>query len=177
VLERAAEIERGVAGRGGGRRMLESRQNAAWLRRLVAGDRAPQPDMALMARFGFLTGLHPAYVWPEAECLPCWGATAAWLGEWSRRGRAFLPPEVAEYLADVLERRGRRMVLRDASLADLIPDEAAASRLLKAAERRLAGERVEARRPAEPRFASAWARLRRALAVFGFSRKPLRWSS
>jgi hypothetical protein len=131
VLRRADEVEADCA---------ENVEDAAWLRRLVRteGARGEACDLATMARFAYLTGVHPAYLWPEAECLPYWGATAAWLGELARRGRAWMPPEVAEYLADALARQGERTVWRDASLAGLAP-EALLSELSAAARRRLAG--------------------------------------
>ena len=91
-----------------------------------------------MARFAFLTGLHPAYMWPEAEVLTHWGATAAWLGELARHGGAWMPPEVAEFLADALTRKEGRTVWRDSSLAGLAP-EPLLKVLSAAAQRRLAG--------------------------------------
>jgi hypothetical protein len=149
---------------------LETSEDASWLRWLVASENISREvsDLRLMARFAFLTGLHPAYLWPEIEILPSWGATAAWLGELSRRGRAFMPPEVADYLNDALtERHGRTFVL-DASLANLLCDEALASILLDKARRRIAGALVEvryrSRRPpgerVEAAIARVWIRIR-----------------
>jgi hypothetical protein len=137
VLRRADEIDSAA---GDPADCAQYVKDAEWLRRLVRTQetRGEACDLATMARFAFLTGLHPAYLWPQAECLTYWGATAAWLGELSRRGRAWMPPEVAEYLADALARDGERTVWRDASLAGLAP-EALLSELSAAARRRLAG--------------------------------------
>ncbi|HLH51118.1 MAG TPA: hypothetical protein VKV96_17400 [Roseiarcus sp.] len=120
---------------------LVTSEDATWLRSLViSADARRNVDLRLMARFAFLTGLHPAYLWVEIETLPNWGTTAAWLGEFSRRGRALMPPEVAEYLSDALAETAGRVVVRDPSLSDLICGEAMASALLAAAKQRLAGE-------------------------------------
>ncbi len=149
ILARAAEIEGGARP---ARRTLETRENAQWLRSLVASSPARRSATpSSMARFAFLTGLHPAYVWPEAECLPAWGATAAWLGELTRRGRAIMPLDVAEYLLDVLALRDKGVVVADDTLAELMPDSRLASALLFAARRRLVGQTGPAAMPTETR--------------------------
>ena len=156
IHERAEILERGakaVAGRdrktrrlgakaeGGSVWPLVTSEDATWLRSLVIStDARRNVDLRLMARFAFLTGLHPAYLWTEVETLPSWGTTAAWLGEFSRRRRALMPPEVAEYLSDALAETAGRVVVRDASLSELICDEAMASLLFATAKQRLAGE-------------------------------------
>lgn len=144
VLARAAQIESvGRAGDAGW--VLETSEDATWLRSIVTSSeiRRGIRDLRLMARFAFLTGLHPAYLWPEVEILPNWGTTAAWLGELSRRGRARMPPEVADFLGDALAREQGRTVCRDASLAEILRDEALASNLLRSARRCLADGFVE----------------------------------
>ena len=169
ILARAQQMEGATEGR---------QDDANWLRSLMESPdvRCRTQDLRSMARFAFLTGHHPAYLWPEAEVLPTWGATAAWLGELRRHRKALMPVEVAEYLVDALERRQGRVALRDATLADLITDDLFARALIEAAERKLAGEVVEARWPSLPKrnrfFFSGVARssLRSARALF--SRLP-----
>lgn len=145
---------------------LVTSEDATWLRSLVvSADARRAVDLRLMARFAFLTGIHPAYLWAEVETLPSWGTTAAWLGEFSRRRRALMPPEVAEYLSDALAETAGRVVVRDPSLADLICDEAMASVLFAAAKQRLAGESAPAHWPSLdgfglfPPFPAAWRRI------------------
>ena len=119
-----------------------TREDAIWLRSLITARevRNRVSDLRPMARFAFLTGLHPAYLWLEVEALSNWGATAAWLGELSRHTRAFMPPEVAEYFIDALVSRRGAIVVRDATLADWLRDARLPALLLSAAERRLAGQ-------------------------------------
>ena len=127
----------------------ETSEDALWLRSLVNTKiaRSEIRDLRLMARFAFLTGIHPAYLWPEVEVLPSWGATAAWLGEFSRRGRALMLPEVAEFLSDALTQTRGRTILRDPSLSHLLINELLASMLLRVSRRCLAGAAAEARWP------------------------------
>jgi hypothetical protein len=129
----------------------ETSEDALWLRSLV-NSRSVRPeigDLRLMARFAFLTGIHPAYIWAEAEILPAWGATAAWLGQLSRRGRALMLPEVAEFLTDALVLTGGKTKLRDPSFSDLLIDEALTAMLLRVSRRCLAGAAVEVRWPSD----------------------------
>jgi hypothetical protein len=125
-----------------------TREDAIWLRSLIAARdvRNRVTDLRMMARFAFLTGLHPAYMWSDVEVLPGWGATAAWLGEFSRHHRAFMPPEVAEYFVDALSPIGGTVVMCDDALSPLLCDVNLPPLLLTAAKRRLAGRNPVVRR-------------------------------
>ena len=94
--------------------------DADFLRRVVSPERSFAADAWDMARFAYLTGVHPAYVWPQAATLAEWGAAAAWLGALARHGAAFLPEEVAEYFADVAPADAEGgATIRDPLIADL----------------------------------------------------------
>jgi hypothetical protein len=185
VLARAAEIERNAtlaaaakrikqsmeernagAGDGGGVVWsIETTEDAKWIRSLVTSRevRDAVQDLGEMARFAFLTGFHPAYLWSRAEILPSWGATAAWLGELSRKGRAFMSAEVADYLIDAVTQMHGRTLVRDVSLSGLLEDEARTSLLLGAARRCLSegGAQVRCQGGARPRGVSVPSSLRR----------------
>jgi len=134
--------------------------DAEFLRRAVSSASPPDADLWDMARFAYLTAVHPAYVWPQAGVLAGWGAAAAWLGALSRRGAAFLPEEVAEYLVDVGPADADSgATIRDPLIADLARRCVDPAQLLQAARRRRDGATVIVRRRpdirGEARFAGA----------------------
>ncbi len=101
----------------------------------AASSRASRP--ADMARFAYLTGVDPAYVWPQGATLAAWGATAAWLGALAHRGAAYIPVEVAEYISDVapLDPDGVTSI-RDPLIGDRVRRCADPAELLRAVRRR-----------------------------------------
>lgn len=128
--------------------------DAQWLKDVVASrDTAElRTDTCDMAKFAYLSGVHPAYVWPAALCLANWGATAAWLGALARFGRAMMPIEVAEYLVDVVAETNGVVVVKDPLLGDFIRRNLRPTDLLRAARRRLRRPSVVVRRrPSEAR--------------------------
>jgi len=139
--------------------------DAAFLRRAVSPESPSDADTWDMARFAYLTGVHPAYVWPQAVTLAAWGATAAWLGALARRGAAFVPEEVAEYFADVApvgpDGAG---AIRDPLIADLVRRCADPVDLLRAVRRRRDGSSVIVRRQfPDQRQSRLFGALRRSL--------------
>jgi hypothetical protein len=120
-----------------------SAADAAFLRRAVSHEAPRDADSWDMARFAYLAGVHPAYVWPQAVTVAAWGATAAWLGALARRGAAYLPVEVAEYIADVAPVDADGVAsIRDPLIADLVRRCADPAELLWAVRRRHAGSSV-----------------------------------
>ena len=118
---------------------------ADWLLSVLAeavAREAAGADRVALARFAFQTGVHPAYIWPAAETFIEFGATAAWLGDLSRWGRAYAPPEVADYLIDVLATSRDGVVVRDEALVRLPIDAHLWPSLQRHAADRLAGRRV-----------------------------------
>ena len=147
--------------------------DAAFLRRSVSPESPCDADLWDMARFAYLTGVHPAYVWPQAATLAGWGATAAWLGALARRGAAFVPTEVAEYFADVAPvGPDGAAAIRDPLIADLVRRCADPVDLLRAVRRRRDGSSVIVRRrfpdQRESRlFGPLWRSLRRMVLTRG----------
>lgn len=84
------------------------------------------------AVLGFGSGIHPGYAWPESAVTHGRGYSAAWLGIVARGRRAYMPPAVAEFMAD-------DAVFRDKDLVSLVGMPALA-RMNSAAARRLDGE-------------------------------------
>jgi hypothetical protein len=149
--------------------------DAQWLKDVVASSATAElrSDTYDMAKFAYLTGVHPAYVWPAALCLANWGATAAWLGALARFGRAMMPIEVAEYLVDVVAETNGVLVLRDPLLGDFIRRNLRPADLLRAARRRLRRPSVVVRRrPFEARKLAPGATWRRWLEKWRVIRVP-----
>jgi hypothetical protein len=148
-----------------------SAADAEFLRRAASPDSPRDVTASDMARFAYLTGVHPAYVWPQAATLAEWGAAAAWLGALSRRGAAFLPEEVAEYFADVASvNADGDVTLRDPLIADLARRCVDPVELLRAVRRRREGVAAVVRRrsPDQPDsrvFAAFRRSLRRLLSA------------
>jgi hypothetical protein len=136
--------------------MADDQGESAFLRKVVRD--APQAAMEGvcerdMARFAFLTGVHPAYIWPAAAVLAYWGTALAWLGALSRCGFALMPEEVAEYFGDelILASNGAARV-RNSLLADFVHQTLDPGQLLRAVRQRKRGARVVLRhRPARMR--------------------------
>jgi hypothetical protein len=121
--------------------------DAEFLRRVASSDSPRDAATSDMARFAYLTGIHPAYVWPQAAALAEWGAAAAWLGALSRRGAAFLPEEVAEYFVDGASiNADGDVTLRDPLIADLARRCVDPAELLRAVRRRREGAAAVVRR-------------------------------
>jgi len=124
-----------------------SAADAEFLRRAASSESPRDVAASDMARFAYLTGIHPAYVWPQAATLAEWGAAAAWLGALSRRGAAFVPEEVAEYFADVASiNPDGDVTLRDPLIADLARRCVDPAELLRAVRRRREGVAAVVRR-------------------------------
>ena len=124
-----------------------SAADAEFLRRVASCESPRDVAASDMARFAYLTGIHPAYVWPQAAALAEWGAAAAWLGALSRRGAAFLPEEVAEYFVDVASINAEgEVTLRDPLIADLTRRCVDPAELLRAVRRRRDGVAAVVRR-------------------------------
>lgn len=145
--ERQGSISRwlGVRDR---RAPVATEEDAQWLRDVVAAPANPElhSDMRNIARFAYLSGVHPAYVWSSAVCLAYWGTTAAWLGVLARSDRAYMPIEVAEYVVDTVAEINGVVVVKDSSLADLIRLNLQPAELLDAGRRRLKGRATVVRR-------------------------------
>jgi hypothetical protein len=130
--------------------------DADFLRSLVSEDPSPvqldanEPDMA---RFAYLTGVHPAYLWPAAATLAYWGTAVAWLGSLARCGAAMVPIEVADYFSETLVADVDRSVRHcDPLIAEYVSKNVDTCKLLRAVERRRDGATaiVVRRKPAWP---------------------------
>ena len=92
---------------------------------LVAGLSRPLPlftaeNAALVAS---QSGIHPAYMWPEALLTHDRFATIAWLGQIGRCRRALIPPEVATTLADIIVPSGAvSLEIKDDIIGTMMPD-------------------------------------------------------
>ena len=73
------------------------------------------------ATFAFLSGIHPAYLWPAAALAQERHAAAGWLGIVGGGRPALMPADVADYMLDVITcRDGRPIAVRDGEMADLV---------------------------------------------------------
>ncbi len=78
------------------------------------------------ALFAHATGLHPAYIWPEALVSHELFTTIGWLGHYRRRRIVAMPVDVADYFADTIQRRPDGVVtVREPLVARYLPDRAA----------------------------------------------------
>ena len=102
------------------------------LARAARSGTLPPYDPAIEALSAFCSGIHPGYAWAESACAPARGYTAAWLGIVCRGRSAYMPPAVAEHLAD-----GEGLL--DPDLVALA-GEALLRRMSGAARRRIDGE-------------------------------------
>ncbi len=107
----------------------------AILEELDGGHLRPRSDEdEVILAFG--AGFHPAYLWPEAACVPERGLTAAWLGHVARGRSALMPTSVAEHLLASGD------ATSDPSLTGVCGGGTLAPSLVRAARRRVAGDRV-----------------------------------
>ena len=99
------------------------------------------------ALVAFFTGVHPAYIWPEALLSHDRFATVGWLGHVERHGRALMPLEVAQYVLEVIVHASGGFGLVDPRLSTFLGPDPVPGNLRRAAERRVrAGPTVFARR-------------------------------
>jgi hypothetical protein len=102
---------------------------------------------AAATTFGYLTCVHPAYLWPFAVVSHERETTAAWLGVVGGGRAALMPIEVAEYLLDVIEcRDGQPAKARDSQIAGMIAQSASLDELWRAARQRCLGNSMIVRR-------------------------------
>ena len=95
----------------------------AALRREIddAALRTFDPDVA--ALFAFTTGIHAAYLWPDALLSHEFYTAVGWLGHLSRGRRADMPADLAEYFDDVIDvASDGTPQIRDRHLARFFPD-------------------------------------------------------
>lgn len=142
-------------------RVAAERGLLSFLDGLLAGvqaRRAPVWDEASEALLAFGSGIHPAYLWPEAAVSPARGITAGWLGHLDRGRRALMPLVVAEYVLDALDEGAGR----DRLLLDLAGSAIDLDLLRRAARRRWSGRdatvRPSAGATAPGRRFSGWGR-------------------
>ncbi len=81
----------------------------------------------------FGAGFHPGYIWGESAMAPERGLVAAWLGHVDRGRKAYMPPAVAESLADI------HYAGRDADIVAMCGGMRGLQRFARAAQARLAG--------------------------------------
>ncbi len=92
------------------------------------------------AIFAVVTGIHPAYLWPEALLSHEFYTAAGWLGHLWRRGRADMPRDLADYFDDVLDAGGDGPPgTRDPHLARLLPGPEVLAEIHRAAQARRSG--------------------------------------
>ena len=110
-------------------------------------------DFALedAALFAHATGIHPAYVWPEALLSHEFFTALGWLGHYQRRRFVTMPSDVVDYFADtiVLNHDGVAE-LREPLLARYLPSRESIEDVRHAFQRRRAALDPGARRFAAP---------------------------
>ncbi|WP_158809362.1 hypothetical protein [Beijerinckia sp. L45] len=95
---------------------------------------------ATAAEFAFRTGIHPAYIWPEALLSNQLFTAVGWLGYVARGRGARMSHDMAEYLLDVLHADHFGVVwVHDANLDYYLNGDGIKGRLLYCARRRLRG--------------------------------------
>ena len=99
--------------------------------------RAFDPDDAGV--FAHTTGIHPAYLWPEALVSHELFTTLGWLGHYQRRRPVTMPVDVADYLADTIQRGPEGVAtVREPLLALYLPTQVSVEDVWQALQRRRA---------------------------------------
>lgn len=110
------------------------------LQREMSGAALRPFDHATAALFSFTTGIHAAYLWPEALLSHEFFTAAGWLGLVWRCGAADMPSDLAEYFDDVIDHGpDGAWIVRDAFLARMMPGQQVKDEVGRAARRRLGG--------------------------------------
>ena len=95
------------------------------------------PDDA--AVFAHTTGIHPAYLWPEALLSHELFTALGWLGHYQRRKPVTMPPDVVDYFADTILRRPDGIAgLREPLFARFLPSHGSIEDVWQALQRRRA---------------------------------------
>ena len=85
------------------------------------------------------TGIHPAYFWPEALVSHELFTTLGWLGHYQRRRPVTMPVDVADYLADTIQRGPDSVAaVREPLLARYLPTQVSVEDVWQAFQRRCA---------------------------------------
>ena len=91
------------------------------------------------AAFAYATGIHPAYLWPEALLSHELFTAMGWLGHYQRRRVVTMPPDVGDYLADtILWKPDGAAVVREPLFARYLPSSGSIEEVWQALQRRRA---------------------------------------